>query len=925
MSSDAALSSPVNTLIANSAEVFRQLGIIPGTFVINEISLIKYTTPSNTTPTYFFSYSFTLRIGRPGTASTLGRFQGPPGPPGPVAPPPPPGGGGDLFQVLTNGNTTGPDAYTLGKDIVISTGNAIKTLGGQFPGSSGVNLLVQSGNGNGTAAGGIINFVAGTGGTIGGTGGGISFQAGAAINGTGGNASISAGASGVGATGNGGSVIVNGGNSASTNGNGGSIIFNPGSKTGTGTNGVVLINGKLTVTGLIDPTGLVLDKQASSPFTPPTNKGTVWVKNTSPTKLFFTDSSGVDWDVLSGSASSLTSVLAIGNTTGVDAYTPGSNIIISDGDTISTAVGQNPGDSGINLVIQGGTGNGAGGGNTNITAGSADTGFTGGTIFVTGGDSINGVGGPAILRGGDPNGGGTSTPGQITAYGGNDSSNIGGDIEIFAGIGKGPGPTDGNGASVTITGGDANNGIDLGSKIRVIGGESASPYSRGGRVEIIGGDQGILGVGSRVNVWGGGGGTFSGAGGNIDILAGDSSATGGAAFGGGIINIVAGDTFNDDYGGPINITTGAADPLSAAATGGDLTIITGNGGGTGTGRGGNFTVFTGIGEFGGDITLQTDSAVSGGTKGGNISLIAGGGGGTGVGGDIILELTDQSIAFGTIDFRTSSGGSSFINHDPEGVTNTFLAPGFPATVVEYGSAPTGIVEIRQKDQSTVGGISAFFIHAANSTDDAGGTIALTGGTAAPGFSGGSIDLLAAPGNGAVNGGSIAIHSGTSGAGATGDGGTIGIAANNAISTNGTGGLLGLQTGSGTGTGDGGQFIVITGDSGGGATGDGGAITVTAGAATSTAGNGGSITLKPGVTVGGAVGLINLQDSAGANKIQINSTGIGFFAVTPAAQPTYTVTFPVTDRSFDTTTITLQNLAEVVGTIIADLQTYGLFL
>lgn len=52
--------------------------------------------------------------------------------------------------------------------------------------------------------------------------------------------------------------------------------------------------------------------------------------------------------------------------------------------------------------------------------------------------------------------------------------------------------------------------------------------------------------------------------------------------------------------------------------------------------------------------------------------------------------------------------------------------------------------------------------------------------------------------------------------------------------------------------------------------------------------------------------------------------LGFYGTAPAAQPAaYTVTNPVARRSFDTTSVTLQELAEVVGTIIGDLQSLGL--
>lgn len=53
------------------------------------------------------------------------------------------------------------------------------------------------------------------------------------------------------------------------------------------------VDGKLTVTGLIDPTGLVLNEQASAPTTPAATEGLIWVDNTvSPNILRFDNGSG---------------------------------------------------------------------------------------------------------------------------------------------------------------------------------------------------------------------------------------------------------------------------------------------------------------------------------------------------------------------------------------------------------------------------------------------------------------------------------------------------------------------------------------------------------------------------------------------------------------------------------------------------------
>lgn len=92
-----------------------------------------------------------------------------------------------------------------------------------------------------------------------------------------------------------GDVVITAGdqNNAVSGGDGGDIILNPGSSANA-TAGEVRVNGKLTVTGLIDPTGLVLDEQASVPFSTTAGFGTVWVRNDSPNVLVFTNDAGDD-------------------------------------------------------------------------------------------------------------------------------------------------------------------------------------------------------------------------------------------------------------------------------------------------------------------------------------------------------------------------------------------------------------------------------------------------------------------------------------------------------------------------------------------------------------------------------------------------------------------------------------------------------
>lgn len=79
-----------------------------------------------------------------------------------------------------------------------------------------------------------------------------------------------------------------------------------------------------------------------------------------------------------------------------------------------------------------------------------------------------------------------------------------------------------------------------------------------------------------------------------------------------------------------------------------------------------------------------------------------------------------------------------------------------------------------------------------------------------------------------------------------------------------------------------------------------------------------------VITGKGTGGSRLQDGAGANKIRVNTTGIGFFNNTPVARQTYGApTGTATRTTFDTTTVTTQQLAERVKALIDDLRSYGL--
>lgn len=62
----------------------------------------------------------------------------------------------------------------------------------------------------------------------------------------------------------------------------------------------------------------------------------------------------------------------------------------------------------------------------------------------------------------------------------------------------------------------------------------------------------------------------------------------------------------------------------------------------------------------------------------------------------------------------------------------------------------------------------------------------------------------------------------------------------------------------------------------------------------------------------------------AGDLDHNGSNIGFFGVAPVARAAaYTPTNVTTDRSYDADTVVVAELADVVGTLIADLQAYGL--
>jgi len=213
------------------------------------------------------------------------------------------GSGNDPGEFLfTGGSFTTANNFARGSSFTINCGDGnADTSGG------GGNFTVTGGNNTGTGAGGAT----GTPGAITLTAGDENHTGGGA---TGGLVTISAG-DGVGTNTIGGTVTVNAGAGTGTE-DGGDIILNPGVAGGSGSDGEVTVNGKLTVTGLIDPTGLVLMGQGANPTTPTVGEGVIWVDTASPNRLVFSDDAGTDILLSPQQAASDPNVSLVGGTEG---------------------------------------------------------------------------------------------------------------------------------------------------------------------------------------------------------------------------------------------------------------------------------------------------------------------------------------------------------------------------------------------------------------------------------------------------------------------------------------------------------------------------------------------------------------------------------------------------------------------------------
>lgn len=496
-------------------------------------------------------------------------------------------------------------------------------------------------------------------------------------------------------------------------------------------------------------------------------------------------------------------------------------------------------------------------------------------------------------------------------------------------------PTDANanGGSVTLQGGQ---------------GAATGTGSVGGAIIInAGAGNGTNAAGGAITLTAGAAAASAGVGGGITLVTGaGSNGTGGG------MNLTTGD--GGGGGGDLTITTGTS---SGTASGGDFTVTTGNGGATG-GSGGNLsltagnglngvaaggavTITSGNGNFGGgDITITAGNAINAANNGGDVSISAGDGVTSGAGGSFTIQAGDSPTGTGgTLALRAGSGGGTdgtiFIGDvnagaiasgpgggnirwthrgildlaaptSAEGGVNLFEAIELNGTGTGAQTASILIGDGNPSGAVTSGDVGSLFIDAANATLYM-KTAAGTTWTAFASGGGNSLQQAYDVGATITTDGSGAVEITKANGSANGEELFTLEDFDDAAPTN----TMIINKSPDTTT-TGGDALEIT--MGANASGQG--ITV------SDSGTGSSILINK---IGASGNAFIVQDG-GTPVFQINAAGeIGFFNTTPAAQTAaYTPTNVTPDRSFDANSTTLDELADVVGTIIADLQAFGLF-
>jgi hypothetical protein len=805
-------------------------------------------------------------------------------------------------DILIAPGTFGADNSTVTGEVIIKGGSSlladggdVTIMSGEAAGASGNTgeIIIESFDVNLNGDSGDINISSGNGGAVSGESGAVRITTGSTSNGntgfvgigtnpaTGGSAGTIVLVVGGSDLGNGSDITLSSGSTTDLVGTGGNITLTPG--TGPAGDGEVVVNGKLTVTGPIDPTALGFSAQASNPITivAGVSDGVLWVNNSD--ELIFSNSggdtnistgggattlgaltdvtltapapgetltyNGVDWVNLPGAGGSpLATILGIGNTTGalpiVVEDTLGS-FITSDGNLrLNPAVA-----AGNKVIIDG------------IQWPEADG--PSGYVLTT-----NGLGVLSF----QPGGGGGTGPSFGEAFsrmqwGSVQASNNGGS----------PFKADGILSSVTLTGGAALPVNDANGYYTTIATLGAPGDSKGLEIEQLGPGVGIE-LQSKPVV------SFKFDAPNLDtnirFFVGLTSAPTIAGQTGVPLPIaryvglqlytdIPQTTFHfvtdDNTGAPSTFNTGVTASgtafelvVDASLPGQVLLTLYDN---TGTQLAqhtfvANLPLLTvalglqvGMTTTNAAVKIASFYTVTAVTRA-DLLGAAGGGGGS----------QDLSSVLG---FGNSTGGLPIQGDDN--------VAGDGGDLALQGGASTGAGGRGGDINLTTGaadpggiGRGGNFVVATNpgaGTGDGGDFAVLTGAGGVGGGDGGSYQFIAGDGNGIGSGGAWVVTAGDSGSAAGSFAGAIGFTTGSGSAGSGaTGGRFQVITGDGNGTGNGGGFLFTAGDGGAGG-GDGGSFVLTAGA-----GNGGgvdgTITLDGDVSVTGKLTVTGMIDPPG---------------------------------------------------------------
>ena len=247
-------------------------------------------------------------------------------------------------------------------------------------------------------------------------------------------------------------------------------------------------------------------------------------------------------------------------------------------------------------------------------------------------------------------------------------------------------------------------------------------------------------------------------------------------------------------GGPLQLRASAG--ATGSNAGGAVSLVGGAGGSTG-GQGGTATLQSGsatAGTASGGLVSVISGNGSGGGGGGNVTITTGNGGATGSGGNVNFNLGDAGAGSagngGSLTFNlgdagaggSGNGGTLTFNAGNAGVAGTGAGGGISFT----GGFSTG---------TNNGGAITFTTGEGSAGGGAGGALSFVIGASGGNTEGADITFTAGAGDGSKVGGDISITAGIGG-GSGGDGGDVTITGGDGVGT-GVGGDITLSTGTGT--------------------------------------------------------------------------------------------------------------------------------